>query len=115
MKCPLADVKDIKKKERGSYDFRSLGEIKIVRWNDNAVITLGSNAYGAEPLGNAKRWMKGKGRQIIPQSAVISYYNKGMGGVYLLDRASSDMRPIIHGKKWVLAIDNQCTKYCFRL
>ena len=49
------------KKERGSYDFRSLGEIEIVRWSDNAVVTVGSSAYGVEPLGNAKRWMKGKG------------------------------------------------------
>ena len=30
MKCPLMDVKDMKKKERGSNDFRSSGEIGIV-------------------------------------------------------------------------------------
>ena len=62
------------------------------------MVTLGSNAYGVEPLGNAKTWMKGKGRQNIPQAAVVSYY-KGMGGVDLLDRALSDMRPIIRGEK----------------
>ena len=98
MKCPLTDVKDKKKKERGSYDFRSSGKIEIVRWNDNAVVTLGSNANGVEPLGNAKRWMKGKGRENIPQPAVIYYYNKGMGGLDLLDRALSNMRRIIRGK-----------------
>ena len=63
------------------------------------MVTLGSNAYGVEPLENAKRWMKGKGRQNIPQPAVISYYNTGMDGVDLLDGALSDMRPIICGKK----------------
>ena len=98
MKCPLTDVKDKKKKERGSYDFRSSGKIEIVRWNDNAVVTLGSNANEVEPLGNVKRWMKGKGRENIPQPAVIYYYNKGMGGLDLLDRALSNMRPIIRGK-----------------
>ena len=64
------------------------------------MVTLGSNAYGVETLGNVKTWMKGKGRQNIPQPAVISHYNKGMGGVDLLDRVLSDMRPIILGKKW---------------
>ena len=43
------------KKERGSSDFRSSGEIEIVPWNDNAVVTLGSNAFGVEPVGNVKR------------------------------------------------------------
>ena len=89
------------KKERGSNDFRSLGEIEIVRWNDKAVVSLGSKAYGVEPIGNAKRWMKGKGRQNIPQPAVISYCIKGMGGVDLLDKALSDMRPIFHGKNGI--------------
>lgn len=77
MKCPLTDVKDMRKKERGSYDFTSAGGIEIVRWNDNSVVTLGSNAYGVEPLGNAKRWVKGKGRQNITQPAVVAAYNHG--------------------------------------
>ena len=64
------------------------------------MVTLGSNAYGVEPLGHVQRWMKGKGRQNIPQPALISYYSTGMDGVDLLDRALSDMRPIIRGEKW---------------
>ena len=31
MKCPLADVKKMKKNERGSFDFRKDGSIEIVR------------------------------------------------------------------------------------
>ena len=61
-----------------------MGEIKIVWWNDNAVFTLGSNAYGVESLGNTKSWMKGKGRQNIPQPAVISYYKKVISGIDFL-------------------------------
>ena len=34
------------------------------------------------------------------QPAVIAAYNQGMGGVDLLDRALSDLRPVIRGKKW---------------
>ena len=45
----------MKKNERGSFDFRSDGNIEIVRWNDNSVVTIGSNAYGVQPIGSAKR------------------------------------------------------------
>ena len=45
MKWPLIDMKQINRKEKGSYDHRSDGKIEIVRWNDNPVIKLGSNAY----------------------------------------------------------------------
>ena len=100
MKCPLVDVKKMKKNKRGSFDFRSDGNIEIVRWNDNSVVTIGSNAYGVQPIGSAKRWIKGKGKQNIQQPAVIAVYNREMGGVDLLDRTLSDLRPVIRGKKW---------------
>ena len=119
MKCPLEGVKKMKKSDRGSYDYRNSGVIEIVRWNYNAVVTLGSNAYGVEPVGPVKRWVKGKGRINIPQSAVIGAYNRGMGGVDLMDRALSDLRPVIHGKKWywplVVNALNIGFVYCSRL
>ena len=34
------------------------------------------------------------------QPVVIAAYNRGMGGVDLLDHALSDLRPVIRGKKW---------------
>ena len=40
MKCPVVDVKKMKKNERVSFDFRSDGNIEIVTWNDNSVITI---------------------------------------------------------------------------
>ena len=99
--CPLQLVNDMKKLERGVHDHRSSADsIEIVRWNDNSVVTLGSNAYGLMPLGQAKRWKKGKGQVSVEQPAVIGHYNRGMGGVDLVDRALSDFRPSIHGKKW---------------
>ena len=55
MKCPLFDVKKMKKNERRSVSFRRDGNIEIVRWNDNSVVTIGSNAYGVQPIGSAKR------------------------------------------------------------
>ena len=47
----------------------------------------------------------GKGN--ITQPVVIAAYNRGMGGVNLLDCALSDLRPVIRGKKcyWPLIIN----------
>ena len=75
MKCPLVDVKKMKKSERVSFDFRNDGNIEIVKWNDSSVVTIGSNAYSVQPIGSAKRWIKGKGKQNIKQPAVIAAYN----------------------------------------
>ena len=52
------------------------GNIKIVRWNNNSVVKIGINAYGAQPVGSAKRWIKGKGKQNIQQPAIIAAYNQ---------------------------------------
>ena len=77
MKYPLVDVKkNQKKNERGYFDFSSDGNIEIIRWNDNSVVTIGSNAYGAKPIRSAKRWIKGKGIQKIQQPTVITAYNQ---------------------------------------
>ena len=75
MKFPLVDVKKMKKNERGSFDFRSDGNIEIVRSNENSVVTIGSNVYGVQPIGSAKRWIKEKGKQNIQQPAIIAAYN----------------------------------------
>ena len=98
--CPLKTDADMKKSERGSYDYRSDGDVEIERWNDNAVVTLCSNAAGVEPVLQVKRRVKNKGSVLVPQPHVVACYNKGMGGVDLLDRALADYRPTILGKKW---------------
>ena len=64
------------KKERGSFNFRSDGNIEIVRWNANSVVTTGSNAYGVQPIVSAKRWVKGKEKQNIQQPTIIAAYNQ---------------------------------------
>ena len=111
MKCPLIDVKVMKKKERGSFDFRCDEKVEIVRWNDNSVVTIGSNV---EPIGNVKRWIKGKGKENVQQPAVIAAYNRGMGGVDLLDCTLSDLSQYqisasYSWEKMVLAVGYKCT------
>ena len=41
---------------------------------------------------------------ILDQPAIIKGYNESMGGVDLVDRALSDLRPQIQGKKWYWAL-----------
>ena len=43
MKCTLVDVKEMKENERGFIVFRGDDNIKIIRWNNSSVITIGSN------------------------------------------------------------------------
>ena len=101
--CPLPSVEEMKKMDSGSYANKSDGKVELVRWNDNNVVTLCSNALGVYPLGKAKRWKKGKYIN-VDQPAVIKHYNDCMGGVDLVDRALSDLRPVIQGKKWYWAL-----------
>jgi hypothetical protein len=57
-KCPLIDIKQFNKQIRGSHDNRSDGKIKFVRWNDNSVVTIGSNHQSHQPLCSAKRYSR---------------------------------------------------------
>lgn len=98
--CPVKSVQEMKKNSRGSYDYRSDGEVEVVRWNDNAVVSFCSNATGIEPITQVKRWEKKKGTVMVSQPKVVAQYNSGMGGVDLMDRALADYRPAIKGKKW---------------
>lgn len=42
--CPLKTEKDMKKTERSSFDYKSRGDVEMVRWNDNSIVTVCSNA-----------------------------------------------------------------------
>ena len=103
MRCPLSDTKAIRKANRGAFDaaYDVESKISIVRWNDNAVVTVGSNIYNVEPLSRVKRYnRKEKAEIVVQQPYVISQYNKFMGGVDLHDNGIANYRCQILGKKW---------------
>ena len=55
--CPLKCVKEFKKMDRGEYQYFTSGDqIELIQWNNNNVVTIGSNAVSVEPVGNVKRW-----------------------------------------------------------
>ena len=100
------------KKRKGSFDFKSDGNIEIIRWNENSFVIIESNAYGLQPVGSARRWIKGKGKQNIQQAAVITAYNRGMMWSWfnwpcIIRFEASDL-----WWKVVLVISLKCHQYC---
>ena len=80
---------------------------------------IGSNAVSVEPVKPVKRWKRGKGSVNVEQPHAIKACNQGMGGVDLVDRALSDLRPNFNGKKWywslVINALNLGFVHCWRL
>ncbi|XP_050316175.1 piggyBac transposable element-derived protein 3-like [Anthonomus grandis grandis] len=102
-RCPFLDNKKMEKTERDEFDaaYDANSKISFIRWNDNSVVTVGSNIYNIEPLTRVKRYNK---KQLIEtfiqQPYAISQYNKFMGGVDLHDNGIANYRSQILGKKW---------------
>lgn len=95
----LISSKDLKRKERGSYDSVCDGIVYINKWHDNSIVCTASNAITHNPVRSVTRRKKG-GTVNTSQPALIHEYNKGMGGVDLLDRLVAAYRPTIRTKKW---------------
>lgn len=99
----LRDSKSMKKSERGTYDYIKLTDANIVfvKWNDNSIVTLCSNASGVNPVQSVKRYSQKDKRFIqVDQPHVVKLYNKNMGGVDRSDQNISLYRTSIRGKKW---------------
>ena len=92
--CPLPDSKAMKK-DRGYYEARCDKKVMAVKWHDNQYVTVASNFGTVQPMGKAKRWSSAKKCVVdLQQPAVITSYNRHMGGVDILDRFMSNYRPI---------------------
>lgn len=102
-KCPLLCLKDLKKKGRGAYDFRSVpGEsILLCEWFDNKIVLVASNIHGVEPHHQVRRYDR-KNRQYINVMCpgLIKHYNANMGGVDKCDMLLSLYRNQQKSKKW---------------
>lgn len=102
-KCPIQSAKDLKKKERGCYDYKYDRErgVLVTSWNDNSVVTLVSNCAGNQPLQKAKRWSAAEKRKVeIDQPKLVAEYNANMGGVDRMDQNIAQYRMSIRTKKW---------------
>ncbi|XP_039666277.1 piggyBac transposable element-derived protein 3 [Perca fluviatilis] len=104
--CTMMDEKELKKKGRGSMDFRVNQDNNIiVRWYENKAVNLISSFVGTEPEGSVKRWdRKSKTHIMVPRPAIVENYNKFMGGVDLLDMLSALYKFSIRSQRWYMYI-----------
>ena len=91
-----------KKNERRSFDFND-GNIEIARWNDNSVITIGSNAYGVQLIGSAKRSENRKKEKRKGKVTIRSHFYCSMYHIHCLKM----FRNCCHiNKQFILSISN---------
>ena len=88
-----------KKDKHALYNYKSDGTVLFVQWKDNSIVIVGINFSKVTPVDKVPRWVKGKGKVSVDQPKVISEYNKGMGGVDLLDMLLGSYRPNLCSKK----------------
>lgn len=79
---------------------KNLG-LEVVRWNDNAVVTVLSNCHGTEPVKHVSRFSRTEKKRImVSMPYMVSMYNSKMGGVDLNDQFVSNYRTSVTIKKW---------------
>ena len=102
-KCPLVTLKEIKKKGRGTYDFKSDkdGSLLICKWFDNKVVMVASNIHGVEPPHMVQRYDRKKKEYItVKCPSLIKSYNESMGGVDKCDMLMELYRNDHKSTKW---------------
>ncbi|XP_064607844.1 piggyBac transposable element-derived protein 3-like [Liolophura sinensis] len=82
--CPVMSEKDIKKAGRGSMDqcVDKDNNVVVCAWQDSRRVLTASNYVGVDPVDECKRYDRKLKQEItIPRPAIVSIYNKFMGGV----------------------------------
>lgn len=100
---PLTEKKDMKNAQRGTHVHTKSKEedIIVIRWKDNAVVTAMSTLHGVEPITTVGRYSAEEKKKIqVPRPAMLTEYNKNMGGTDLMDQNINTYRIGIIGKKW---------------
>ena len=93
----------MKKQPRGSTDsvYDSHNNVSLVRWMDNAPVTITSNIHSVDPIVNVKRWSSKEKKTIqFQQSFQVNAYKKFMGGTNQIDENVNCYRVNIRTKKW---------------
>ena len=53
---PIMDSNELKKKPRGTFNHACNGEVIVVKWKDNQVVSIASSVHGIEPVSSAGRY-----------------------------------------------------------
>lgn len=101
--CPLTEKKKFSKKERGSFEtaIEKNKGILLVRWMDNAVVTMASTDVGTENVSSVRRYSQKHKKHInVSRPKLIAQYNQYMGGTDQMDQNIATYRIGVRGKKW---------------
>ncbi|KAJ8934050.1 hypothetical protein NQ314_013611 [Rhamnusium bicolor] len=96
--CPLVNKQEFAKKERGAIQhvLDKNDGIILVRWKDNAVVTMASTIAGVSPMGNVRRYSQQEKRHIqVNRPFCIEQYNN-----HMMDQSVAAYRINIRSKKW---------------
>jgi len=113
--CNLSNDKILKKKPRGSFDYKTDNKKKViaVKWYDNKCVTLLSSYIGFEPVEDVKRYSKADKKRIpVPCPKIVKEYNHYMGGVDLADMLVALYRTGMKTHRWYLAVFSQILDIC---
>ncbi|CAH1967978.1 unnamed protein product [Acanthoscelides obtectus] len=104
--CQLISDKELLKKGRGKYDYKSTNrECIIVKWADNKCVLIGSTIHGVSPENTLRRYCKEKkGKTNIPCPSIIMEYNRHMGGVDKSNSLVGLYRTPGRAKRWYFPI-----------
>uniref|UniRef100_A0A671LFG7 PiggyBac transposable element-derived protein domain-containing protein n=1 Tax=Sinocyclocheilus anshuiensis TaxID=1608454 RepID=A0A671LFG7_9TELE len=103
--APLMTDKELIKRGRGSYDYRSAEGVIAVKWFDNKCVNLLSNASWIMHLSAVKRWCKvSKEKITVPCPSLIPAYNEHMGGIDLSDMLVHLYRTPAKSRRWYIPL-----------
>ena len=99
--APLNEKKELQRLVRGSASYASDGSNVIVRWYDNAVVSVATNCFVNDSIKAAPRWSRKERKKVlVSMPEMIHSYNRNMGGVDLFDQFIANYRIKIRSKKW---------------
>ena len=90
----MPEMPNDKKMCRGDFEYQYSDKVGCCKWKDSRAVTmLFSNVQGMESTSNVLRRQKGSASKMqVACPDVIKTYNKGMGGVDLMDQRAAAYR-----------------------
>ena len=103
--CNLLGEKELKKKDRGTFDTKVERDANIVavRWYDTRSVILLSTYAGPEPVDTVERRGKTKKEKVVVKRPfIVAQYNKFMGGIDLMDSFVAKYKYHMKSRRWYM-------------
>ena len=102
-RVPIATKKNVEKNsvERGYNEAMYHEDQVLAVWKDNKAVYMASNKWDIEPFTTCRRFSRVQKKTVnVPVPGLVQKYNRGMGGVDLLDNLVACYRIQYRIKKW---------------